>query len=186
MPARTTLVPIAHGTEEMEAVTIIDTLRRADVDVTVASVAPTCQVTCSRGVQLVADTLLTEWAARPVDLIVLPGGMPGAANLHDCELLTTLLLAHQERDALLGAICAAPAVVLRPHGLIAGRRVTSHPAFFDQLDPALRSEDRVVRDGNLLTSRGPGTALEFALALVEALAGPAVRQEVAGPLLVLE
>jgi len=182
-PTPHVLVPIADGSEEIEAVTVIDTLRRAACEVTVASIGDRRQVTCSRGVVLVADARLDDLPDLACDAIVLPGGMPGAEHLRDCAPLIRLIRAHVAADGVLAAICAAPAVVLRHHGLLQGRRATCHPAFYDQLDPATRRPDRVVMDGNLLTSRGPGTALEFALALVGILCGPQVRQRVADPML---
>jgi 4-methyl-5(b-hydroxyethyl)-thiazole monophosphate biosynthesis len=177
------LVPIADGSEEIEAVGIIDTLRRAEVEVTVAAVGPERTVTCSRGVVLTADALIDAVAGTSFDLVALPGGMPGAQHLHESVVLGDLLRAHHAREGLIGAICAAPAVVLLPLGILDGRAATGHPAFFDRLDPDRRREDRVVRDGHLITSRGPGTALEFALALVGALRGEERRQAVAGPML---
>jgi 4-methyl-5(b-hydroxyethyl)-thiazole monophosphate biosynthesis len=184
MADATALVPIADGTEEIEAVCIVDTLRRAAIDVTVASVSGRRTVTCSRGVVLTADALIEVLRKSEFDLVALPGGMPGAEHLAASAALADLLGGQHARQALVGAICAAPAVVLAPRGLLDGRAATCHPAFFDRLDPVLRREDRVVVDGHLITSRGPGTALEFALALVAALRGDAVRDAVAGPMLV--
>ncbi|MFO7653103.1 MAG: DJ-1/PfpI family protein [Candidatus Krumholzibacteriia bacterium] len=180
---RRVLVPVGDGSEEIEAVTIIDVLRRAGAEVTVASVTGAHEVRCSRGVRLVTDVLVEDCRGDPWDLVVLPGGMPGAEALRDSSALTRLLHAHVAAGKELGAICAAPAVTLAPHGLLDGRRATCHPGFFDRLDPDRRSEERVVEDGPLVTSRGPGTALEFALTLVERLFGRARRDEVAGPML---
>lgn len=180
-PARSVLVPVAHGSEEIEAVTIIDVLRRAGAEVTVASVEDTREVTCSRGVRLVADTSIGACAERLYDLIALPGGAEGAERLRDCASLTALLRAQRERGAAYAAICAAPAVVLGTHGLLPAR-ATAHPAFHERLgeraDPA-----RVVEDGTVITSRAPGTALEFALALVARLYGAEHAAAVAEPML---
>ncbi len=179
------LVPVADGSEEIEVVGIVDTLRRADVAVTLAAVGDDLAVTCSRGVRLIADTRLEDLTVLAFDLIALPGGMPGAEHLRAAPALAELLHAQVRRGGWLGAICAAPAVVLQPLGLLAGRRATCHPSFFEVLDPALRSEERVVVDtaGRLVTSRGPGTALEFALALVGVLCGEERRRQVAAPML---
>lgn len=182
----TALVPIAPGSEEIEAVTIVDTLRRAEVAVTMAAVGNERTVTCSRGVVLTADMLLNDITDQTFDAILLPGGMPGAEHLRDSAPLGAMLQDQHRRGALLGAICAAPAVVLQPLDLLDGRAVTGHPAFFDRLPADTRREDRVVVDGVLVTSRGPGTALEFALAVVGLLRGDAVRQSVAGPMLTRE
>lgn len=172
--AQRVLVPIADGSEEIETVCIIDTLRRAGAEVTVASVSGRLQVTASRGTKIVADRLIEECLGFHYDLIALPGGMPGAEHLRDDETLIRLLKAQQAEGRAYGAICAAPAVVLLPHGLLAGHRATCFPSFLDRLREAGDVEaltDRVVIDGNVVTSQGPGTALEFALALVDVLFG---------------
>lgn len=178
------LVPVADGTEELEAVAIIDVLRRAGAKVTVASVSGVRQITASRGVVIVADALIADCADTEYDLVVLPGGIPGAEHLRDSADLTGILKRQAEKRRLFGAICASPAVVLEHHGLLAGRRATCHPGFVDQLKERDSVDERVVVDGNCLTSRGPGTAVEFALALVEQLYGRTKREAVAGPMVV--
>ena len=179
---KTVLVPIADGTEELEAVAIIDVLRRAGATVTVASVTGSRQITASRGVVIVADTLIETCAHMDYDLVVLPGGIPGAEHLRDSAELIRLLKRQRDKAGLYGAICASPAVVLEPHGLLAGHQATCHPSFVDQLTADDRINDRVVVDGNCITSRGPGTAVEFALTLVERLYGSDKRETVAGPM----
>lgn len=178
------LVPVADGTEELEAVAIIDVLRRAGAKVTVASVSGVRQITASRGVVIVADALIADCADTEYDLVVLPGGIPGAEHLRDSADLTGILKRQAEKRRLFGAICASPAVVLEHHGLLAGRRATCPPGFVDQLKERDSVDERVVVDGNCLTSRGPGTAVEFALALVEQLYGRTKREAVAGPMVV--
>jgi protein deglycase len=175
------LVPIADGTEEIEAVCIIDVLRRAGADVTVASVGGR-QITASRGVNIVADCQITDCQKIDFDLIVLPGGMPGAEHLRDSRPLTDLLRRHRAADRWYGAICAAPAVVLSHHGLLGGCQATSHPAFRGQLTDGQADQARVVVDGKCVTSQGPGTAIEFALTLVTLLMGEARAAEVAAPM----
>jgi 4-methyl-5(b-hydroxyethyl)-thiazole monophosphate biosynthesis len=177
------LVPIAEGTEELEAVTIVDVLRRAGAQVTVASVGG-LQVTASRGVNLVADTLISDCSGKQFDLIVLPGGMPGAQNLCDSSLLGVLLKRQCDEGRLYGAICASPAVVLEHHGLLEGKKATSYPSFTDQLKSAEVTPSRVVVDGQCVTSQGPGTALEFALTLVELLFGEEKTKEIAEAMVV--
>jgi 4-methyl-5(b-hydroxyethyl)-thiazole monophosphate biosynthesis len=186
MPDPVVLVPVADGSEEIETVCIVDTLRRAGVAVTLAAAGSDLAVTCSRGVRLLADARLDDLHGRTFDAIAVPGGMPGAEHLAGSATLCALLEAQAARDATIGAICAAPAVVLQPLGLLDGRAATCHPAFLDRLDRRHRREDRVVIDGPIVTSRGPGTAIEFALALVGVLRGGEVRDEVAGPMLVRE
>ena len=181
--AKKVLVPIADGTEEIEAVCIIDVLRRAGAAVTVASVGE-LQVTASRGVKLVADQLIGACLDETYDLVVLPGGMPGAEHLRDSRELETILKDQKDQGRLYGAICAAPAVVLKHHGLLDQRRATCHPNFVSNLENIDVVEARVVVDGTCVTSRGPGTALEFALKLVELLYGADKAKEVAAPMVV--
>ncbi len=176
------LVPVADGSEEIEAVCIIDVLRRAGAEVTVASVGE-LQITASRGVKLVADTCITDCTDKTYDCIALPGGMPGAEHLRDSKELITLLRHQTDGGRLFAAICAAPVVVLQHHGLLGGRRATSHPGFSDALEKE-EVGSRVVVDGNCVTSRGPGTAIEFALTLVEILFGKEKADEVSAPMLV--
>ncbi len=180
--AKKVLVPMADGSEEIEAVCIIDTLRRAGAEVTVASVDK-LQVTASRGVKLVADALITSCASQTYDCIALPGGMPGAEHLRDSAPLIDLLKKQKQAGRLYAAICASPAVVLRPHGLIDKVKATCFPALQGKLDPACTSKERVVVDGNCVTSQGPATAIEFALKLVELLLGPAKAKEVGSAML---
>jgi protein deglycase len=179
---KTVLVPIADGTEELEAVTIIDTLRRAGGLVTVASVSG-LQVTASRKVKLVADVLIADCAEKTYDCIALPGGMPGAEHLRDCAVLIELLKEQDKAKRLIAAICAAPAVVLAPHGLLKGHKATCYPSSHDALPDKSAASQRVVADGHFITSQGPGTALEFALAIVESLFGAERKKQVAGPML---
>ena len=180
---KTVLVPIAEGSEELEAVSIIDVLRRAGATVTVASVGE-LQITASRGVNIVADKLIAECEDSEFDLIALPGGIPGAEHLRDSEILTRMLKKQHQAGGLYAAICASPAVVLQSHGLLANRCATCHPFFTDQIEKSEATEDRVVVDGNCITSRGPGTALEFALKLVEVLYDKQKADEVAAPMVV--
>mmetsp|Transcript_17097 Transcript_17097/g.51123 ORF Transcript_17097/g.51123 Transcript_17097/m.51123 type:complete len:185 (-) Transcript_17097:88-642(-) len=183
METKTALVPIADGSEELEAIAIIDTLRRASVVVTVAAVGASTQVTCARQTKLVADKRLDDCSTEVYDLIVLPGGMPGATHLHECETLLTMLRAQRDAERLYGAICASPAVVLHAGGLLAGKRATCYPSFADKLEQHVN--EAVVVDGQVITSQGPGTAIQFALACVRLLCGEAVAARVAKGMLVL-
>jgi 4-methyl-5(b-hydroxyethyl)-thiazole monophosphate biosynthesis len=177
------LVPIADGTEEIEAVCIIDVLRRAGASVTVASVDE-LQVTASRGVKLVADKRIADCVDQTFDLVVLPGGMPGAEHLRDSKELKAILSRQKQEGRLYGAICASPAVVLQHHGLLDQRRATCHPQFVGQLENSDLVASRVAVDGTCVTSRGPGTAIEFALKLVELLYSADKAEEVAAPMVV--
>ncbi|KAI4333583.1 hypothetical protein L6164_018370 [Bauhinia variegata] len=165
------LVPIANGIEEMEAVIIIDFLRRAKANVVVASVGDKLEIEASRKVKLEADVLLDEATKSSYDLIVLPGGLGGAQAFANSETLVSLLKKQRESNRYYGAICASPALVLEPHGLLKGKKATAFPAMCSKLSDQSEAENRVVVDGNLITSRGPGTSMEFALAIVEKLFG---------------
>jgi len=190
-PAKRVLVPVAAGSEEIEAVCLVDTLRRAAFDVTVAGVGSDGPLTMSRGIVLVPDCSIESAAeaarAAPFDLVLLPGGMPGASGLAASEPLLGILRAQRDGSRWYGAICAAPAVVLLPNGLLPeGEPATCHPAFMDKLPEATRTEDRVVVNTKhrVITSRGPGTAIEMALAAIAAVGGDERAASVAGPMLV--
>ncbi|UCH94633.1 MAG: DJ-1/PfpI family protein [Candidatus Aminicenantes bacterium] len=175
------LVPIADGSEELEAVCIIDILRRAGAEVIVASVDD-LQITASRGVKLVADALISECTKETFDLIALPGGMPGAEHLRDSRELIDMLKQQKQKGRLYAAICASPAAVFQHHGLLEGKKATCHPGRMDTLENKEAVNSRVVVDGTCITSQGPGTAMEFALKLVELLLGEEKMKEVKGPL----
>ena len=181
---RKVLVPVADGTEDIEAVCIIDTLRRAGYEVTVASVESRLQVTCSRETKLVADALIDDCTEQDYELIACPGGIPGALRLRDSEPLTRLLKNQAEQGKLYAAICAAPVVVLQHHGLLDGKKATCFPGFAPELINPESVNHRVVIDGNCITSRGAGTAIEFALALVSVMSGERKAVEVGKRMLV--
>ena len=170
------LVPLAQGCEEVEAVIIIDLLRRAKIEVVSAGLDAQ-PVTASRGVRLIADTTLEEALGQEFDMIVLPGGMPGMTHLKNDPRIIALLQKMAREGKYICAICAAPAV-LAEAGLLTGRSATSYPGFLDNLPGVANKNDPVVRDGKVITSRGPGTAMDFALELIEVLAGKAQRDEV--------
>jgi 4-methyl-5(b-hydroxyethyl)-thiazole monophosphate biosynthesis len=172
------LVPLAQGCEELEAVTIIDLLRRAKIDVTTAGLDKQT-VTASRGVKLVPDTDLDTALKQDYDMIVLPGGLPGADHLDNDPRIRTLLKKMADNRKYTAAICAAPKALANA-GVLDGKKATSYPGFLDDLDlPNTKiSKDAVVVDGKVITSRGPGTAMDFALTLIEILLGTQKRNEV--------
>jgi 4-methyl-5(b-hydroxyethyl)-thiazole monophosphate biosynthesis len=170
------LVPLADGCEELEAVTIIDLLRRAGVEVTTAGLKPGI-VTASRGVQLVPDTTLDVALKADYDMVVLPGGMPGASHLKADARILDLLRKMAAAGKYTAAICAAP-MVLAEAGVLEGRQATSYPGSLGGVAGVTLRTEAVVQDGKVLTSRGPGTAMDFALVLVEVLAGSEKRQQV--------
>jgi 4-methyl-5(b-hydroxyethyl)-thiazole monophosphate biosynthesis len=165
------LVPIADGVEEIEAVTIIDVLRRAGVEVVSAALTGN-PVTASRKVKLIPDKSLEEVKDEAFDMVVLPGGGDGVENLKGDPRVEAILRRMNERQKWVTAICAAP-TLLAAYGLLEGKKATSHPSRRGQtaLEKIDYQEGSVVQDGHIITSRGPGTAMEFALKLVEALCG---------------
>lgn len=173
------LVPLAQGCEELEAVTIIDLLVRAGIEVTTASLDAERVITASRGVQLVAQTTLDAVKDQAFDLIALPGGLPGADYLQQDDRILKLLKSTAEQGGYVAAICAAPKVLVKA-GLLDNKQVTSFPGALEQ-NPAPGMEyldQAVVEDGRIITSKGPGTAMDFALTLIERLEGQAKRNEV--------
>jgi len=172
------LVPLAEGFEEIEAVTVIDLLRRAGIEVVTASLVPGA-VTGSHGIVVEPDTDLASAHDRPFDMVALPGGMPGAANLAADPRLLAVVRRLADSGRFTAAICAAPGVLAKA-GLLVGRRATSFPGFLTPVNApdTTLSEDAVVEDGKVITSRGPGTAMDFALVLIERLEGRSVRQAV--------
>ena len=171
------LIPLAQGCEDLEAVTVVDILRRAGVDVMTAGLA-SGSVRCSRGTVLVPDVLLDDVLEQAFDMIVLPGGMPGAEYLKNDIRVITLLKTMAAQDRYIAAICAAP-MALHAADLLQGKNATSFPGVLDKLAGTHHySTNAVVIDGKIITSRGPGTAMDFALALVGLLCGKAKRDEV--------
>ncbi|HID46394.1 MAG TPA: DJ-1/PfpI family protein [Chromatiaceae bacterium] len=177
------LVPLAQGCEELEAVSIIDLLRRAGVEVVVAGLSQG-PVTCSRGVVIMPDADLDDVLGDDFDMIVLPGGLPGADHLDADARIRRLLKKMAEQDKFIAAICAAPKV-LASAGLLQGKQATSYPGVIDTMGLAdTRYLDQpVVADGRVVTSRGPGTAMDFALELIEKLLGAEQRQIVEASLM---
>ncbi|XP_050211138.1 protein DJ-1 homolog C isoform X2 [Mercurialis annua] len=178
------LVPIGFGTEEMEAVIIIDVLRRAGAEVVVASVEPQLEIQAAGGITLVADTSISTCSKQVFDLVALPGGMPGSARLRDCQILQQITSKQAEDKRLYGAICSAPAVTLLPWGLLKRKKTTCHPAFMSKLPTFWAVKSNIQVSGELTTSRGPGTCFVFALSLVEQMLGESIAKDV-GELLVL-
>jgi len=182
-PVGAVLVPLAEGFEEIEAVAIIDVLRRAGLAVKVAGLTGKL-VTGSHGIALQGDCTLDEIDAGSLTMIVLPGGQPGTNNLERDPRVIALVRELEASGRRVGAICAAPKV-LAAAGILEGRAATSHPGVRGELRGArVVDEPRVVRAGKVITSQGPGTALEFALAIVADLCGEAKARELAEKMLV--
>ena len=174
------LVPLAQGCEELEAVTVIDLLRRAGIEVVTAGLDAE-PVTASRGTVLLADMTLDQALTKSYDMLVLPGGLPGADHLNDDPRIHALLRDMIRQGRYVAAICAAPRVFARA-GLLEGKSATSFPGALDEYSGFDYRSEAVVQDGQVITSRGPGTAMDFALALIEQLLGRAQREAVEKPL----
>jgi 4-methyl-5(b-hydroxyethyl)-thiazole monophosphate biosynthesis len=178
---------LAPGFEEIEAITIIDVLRRAEVQVTTLSAGGTgpggLEVKGSHGVVVKADRTLDAGAAESWDMVILPGGLPGATNLRDNPGVQALIRRQAQGGGKLGAICAAP-IALGAAGVLEGKKATSYPGFEKELRGAKVVTERVVRDGNVITSRGPGTAMEFALEIAADLKGKPVAEKLRAGMLV--
>lgn len=162
------MIPFAAGFEEIEAITNIDVLRRAGIDVVTVSLNDNLLVKGAHSITFKADLNLKDIVSEELDGIILPGGMPGAANLRDNSKIIKILKNLNRENKLIAAICAAP-IVLEEADVIQGKNVTSYPGFEDDLSSCNYISDRVVCDNNIITGRGPGAALEFALAIVNYL-----------------
>lgn len=173
---KTALILFADGSEELEAVTLINILRRGGVNVTVAGLhgGP---LRGSRGTVLLPDTTLDEAQTGQYDMVVLPGGQPGTSNFKADARVLKLVRQMNEAGKYVAAICAAPSV-LAEAGLLKGKRATCYPTCLDAYPDVHLQTSAVAEDGKIITSRGPGTAMDFALTLLEHLAGQKKRQEI--------
>ena len=175
-------VHLATGFEEVEALTIVDVLRRGGIDVKTVSITGETMVMGTHGIPVQADTLFENADYEACEMIVLPGGMPGAANLGAHAGLTDRIREFAKAGKKVAAICAAP-MVLADCGILQGKNATIYPGMEAQLQDARSTGDNVTIDDNIITGKGPALAMEFALALLEELKGSAARSEVAGGLL---
>lgn len=170
------LLPLANGSEDLEAITVLNILRRAGIEAVSASLDGQA-IRGSRGTLLIPDTSLDEALKRRFDMVVLPGGQPGTNNLKADARIIKLVQDMAAEGRYVCAICAAPSI-LATAGLLDGKRATSFPGALDAFPRVSRQPQAVVEDGKLITSRGPGTAMDFALTLVERLSGRSKRDEV--------
>ena len=169
---------LADGFEEIEALTVVDLCRRAKIDCTMVSVSEASKVTGSHGICVAADMLFEKEALTDADMLVLPGGMPGTLNLGSHKELAELLVSFHKAGKYLAAICAAPSV-FGGLGILDGRKATCYPGFEDKLTGADISGEKVVMDGNVITSRGFGTAIDFALKIISVLVNEEMADELA-------
>ena len=173
------LVPLAQGCEELEAITIVDLLRRANIHVTTASLSDE-PVKCSRGTVIIADTQLDSVINDNFDLMVLPGGLPGADNLNADPRIHQLINRLSSEGKYIGAICAAPKVLVN-NGVAKGKKITAFPGALNAVDLSgidLNDSQAIQIDNKVITSRGPGTAMDFALTLIEILTDKDTRETV--------
>ena len=161
-------VMLADGFEEIEALAVVDVLRRAGIDVSAVSITDDYIVSGAHKIQVKADTLIKDAAFEDAEMIVLPGGMPGTNNLYDSKLLEKAIDNHVKKNKWIAAICAAP-IILGRRGYLDGREAICYPGFEKELKGAVIKDEKVVISENFITSKGPGTALSFALAIVSVL-----------------
>jgi len=172
------LVFLAEGFEETEAVGTIDILRRGGVDTTTVSIADDLTVKGAHGISIVADSLISSINLSAYDALVLPGGMPGTSNLGNCKILTDALLAQYKAGKVVAAICAAPSV-FGNLSIASGHKVTCYPGFEGYLKESVTTGKEAETDGNVITGRGPGAVMDFALKIVEKLKGYETAKSVA-------
>ena len=177
-------VHFADGFEEVEALTIVDLLRRADIETEMVSIMGKLPVNGAHGIEIIADILFEDAVYSGCEMIVLPGGMPGASNLDAHEGLREKIYSFNNQGKWLAAICAAP-LVFGHAGVLKGKKATCYPSFEKELEGAETVTDPVVVDDNVVTSRGPGTAMLFALKLIEILKGKEVSDKIAKDLLLV-
>lgn len=169
---------LAEGFEEIEALTVVDFLRRAEIEISMVSVTGDKKVKGSHQITVLADILFEEASFEDADILIFPGGMPGTTNLMKHEGLDKLLREFHKKNKNIAAICAAPSV-LGSKGLLAGKRATCYPGFESKLTGSITADQDVVVDGNIITSKGPGTAMDFSLALISKLVGKDTAKRIA-------
>jgi 4-methyl-5(b-hydroxyethyl)-thiazole monophosphate biosynthesis len=169
---------LANGFEEIEAITPIDILRRADIEVNSISITANKEVCGAHGIKIVADYLFDDVDFSKSDLLFLPGGMPGTKNLDEHQGLKNLIISHFNQGKNIAAICAAPSI-LGKLGLLEGKEAICYPGFENQLSGATLSENKVVKSGTIITAQGAGVAVDMALKLVEELKGKLLAEKIA-------
>jgi len=176
-------VHLAEGFEEIEAINIIDVLRRAKITTTIVSITKNLEVTGSHEIIIVADKLFNDVNYELIDMIILPGGMPGASNLNEHLGLREQILNFNESKKHLGAICAAP-LVFGNLGILKDKKATCYPGFENQLHGAIATGENIEVADNIITGKGAGVAIKFALKIVEIFKGKALAEELAGKMIV--
>ncbi len=186
MDAKKSYIFYADGVEEVEAVATVDALRRGGLEVVTVSIEETPVVTGATGQKLVADSLITQIDPTGAEWIIIPGGVPGAPNLHANERVNEIIKQQWAAGGKVAGICAGPAVVLAPTGILKGMKATCYPGLEKDLEDAGATyvKQPVVVDGRLITSEGPGTTLQFAGAIIEATKGAQAATETMDSMLV--
>lgn len=174
---------LAEGFEEIEALTVVDVMRRAGMPVVTVSVTEELEVLGAHGIKVQADAVIGDIDCVDAEWLIAPGGMPGSTNLAECDLLTAALKKHYAKGGRIAAICAAPAVVLAPLGILDGRDATCYPGFEEKCDKAVMRDTPVVALDNLITANGPASALRFALSIVANSLGEGIANEVGSGML---
>ncbi len=186
MKAQNSYIFLAPGVEEVEATATIDALRRADIPVVTVAVSDNLQIKGATGQTLVADSLISEVNTDAADWLIVPGGDPGAQNLFANKDVKDKILAHYAKNGRIASICAGPAVVLAPLGVLKGKKATCYPGLGDAINSngGEYVKETVVVEPNLITSEGPGTTLPFAIAIIRATKGDQAAAAVASGMLV--
>ena len=180
---KTSFLFLAQGFEEIEALTVVDVMRRAGMDVKTVSITDDTKVVGAHGISVEADKLIANVDLSDAEWLITPGGMPGSTNLANCNALCEAIKKHHEKKGKIAAICAAPAVVLAPLGVLDGKDATCYPGFEDNCHKAIMRDTPVVALKNLVTANGPAAALRFALAIVANSMGEGVANEVGSGML---
>lgn len=185
MKSQTSYIFLAPGFEEIEALATVDAMRRAGMKVVEVAVADTKNVTGATGQTVVADSLITEIDPTDAEWIIIPGGQPGADNLHASPKVNEIIKNQFDRGGRIAAICAGPAVVVAPTGILKGKKATCYPGLGDMIESGGGTyvKEAVVIDGNIITSEGPGTTLKFAKAIICASEGEQKASEVLASML---
>lgn len=186
MSAKQSYIFLAPGVEEIEAMATIDALRRAEIPVVAVAVDTTLQIKGATGQTIVADSLISDVNVDDADWLIVPGGVPGAPNLHASAKVSEMLLEHYDKGGRIASICAGPAVVLAPLGILKGKKATCYPGLGDSIDSngGEYVKEKVVVAPNLVTSEGPGTTLPFAIEIIRQAKGDKVADDTAASMIV--
>ncbi len=186
MEAKQSYIFLAPGVEEIEAMATIDALRRADIPVVAVAVDTVLEIKGATGQTIVADSLIADIDVSDADWLIVPGGVPGAPNLHASKAVNDMLLRHYEKGGRIASICAGPAVVLAPLGILKGKKATCYPGLGDEINEhgGEYVEEKVVRAPALITSEGPGTTLPFAIEIIRETKGDKTADDTAASMII--